>query len=1181
MAMFDDPKKARITDDSDPTKFMPPGRKPFSMLKEGNPVFDLVTHLDAWMAAGKPAGVYTLAATGPATGGIANYSFTPDVAEAMTNLGNCIPSRATFAASKSGEMESLDEFFAHATDLPDSITKTDLTSLDSQVLAATGVIAFVPAYPLYSDGSGKLRHIRVPKGTTVSFNKLTQTFDIPPNTRFYKTFFREITDRTGRVRHRKMETRLIVARPDRPPLPDGVVQQTALFGTYIWNEDETNATLANLPYRDGTPFADQVRTYFTDELAYQQIVDSIGPTGQFEVKLQTALAAALKKTPGLERHYAIPGRIRCVQCHMGSPTKNFVLGFFPLQIARRATGEGGTYDPTGADELSQLQRLIDYGVISGMTSQADVVPLEKSQGNRKPRTGGELAAQGYMLGNCAHCHNARGFPSVIKPELKPVLNFMPDDHDGGVFEFPLDRMSPIRFRGSEGTIPMPYITPSLRDYPVADAAGFRLDNGASVFDVETGKVISWTPKYMKGDFDPGNAKDIGVMSCEGNDPTKSGNDLDDYCGQRTSGRTFVAAPWRSLLYRNVDTPFSYFDDYVPFPHMPMNSVGFDCRAPRIMGDWMVGLPAVRYNPRFPGGIPSDLTEDRLPAPGARPNSNGYWEDTPQPYQDVRVSDPRYQKAKTDADTRLAEYHDSVRYQYCEQTLSPDIYDPVPLRDSTGYHPDPRTFQSQAFGIPFDPASNKLTHAQPAIGVPYHSHYFDYDPTDPPPPFTPRRPDWEAILVDGKADIAIPAGHSTQPTAVAKLFGDRRVTLKAINDSPLSKELEAFATTEVPFGLWQVKPECQQKLNRMKKVSSFQAGEKPAWMTEAKAPAEAPVFQMSPGAALYRHICINCHGPKADGKGLQVDLLAAASTGEARPANFREGLFGPSVAPGENLFAFDIDMMKSVDTARLWGSRYMAWMALGGTLKRIPQDIIHLVQATTILGQPRKNLDRLPGADDVSGNMLNLAKGLCSVVLPEPNGFTFSRSGFPVATPVGPTFYPPYNDDKAPFIRTNGDHEMWIHLCSDFSPPVVRVYEVQGETVNLKSLYYAEGSDGFIGYPDAAPVLDQNKAVQMGVHRDNRYPACLVTPRDPAAIADKAVKTVLHMPYCPAEFLTKGKELPLFTFNEDDQTLVVSDDVKGWSLRGAVAAGMTVFTYLRDPARTAGVNPYYNECQLLP
>ena len=168
---------------------------------------------------------------------------------------------------------------------------------------------------------------------------------------------------------------------------------------------------------------------------------------------------------------------------MGSPTKDFVLGFIPLQVARRATDTGGTYDPTGADELNQLQRLIDVGVITGITSPADVKPLEESQGARKPRKtasaegevltqDGELTAQAYMLGNCAHCHNPRGFPSISKPELA-TLNFLPDDQDGGIFEFSFERMSPVRARGAKADIPIPYITPSLRDYPVANARGTR------------------------------------------------------------------------------------------------------------------------------------------------------------------------------------------------------------------------------------------------------------------------------------------------------------------------------------------------------------------------------------------------------------------------------------------------------------------------------------------------------------------------------------------------------------------------------------------------------------------------------------------------------------------------------------------------------------------------------------
>ena len=102
-----------------------------------------------------------------------------------------------------------------------------------------GVFAYAPQYPLWSDGSGKLRYIRVPRGQSVKFHKDTQTWDIPPNTRFYKTFLKEVTDSEGNDRFRKIETRLIVARPDTT-LADGTVQQNALFGTYVWNDDETD-----------------------------------------------------------------------------------------------------------------------------------------------------------------------------------------------------------------------------------------------------------------------------------------------------------------------------------------------------------------------------------------------------------------------------------------------------------------------------------------------------------------------------------------------------------------------------------------------------------------------------------------------------------------------------------------------------------------------------------------------------------------------------------------------------------------------------------------------------------------------------------------------------------------------------------------------------------------------------
>src|SRR6185295_8674865 len=106
-----------------------------------------------------------------------------------------------------------------------------------------------------------------------------------------------------------------------------------------------------------------------------------------------------------------------------------------------------------------------------MDSPADVTPLEESQAPRKPRTEYELTAQAYMLGNCAHCHNPRGFPSTKDPELKNVLDFFPGPGSNhGIFEFPLDRMSPVRVRGAKQDVPVPYITPSLRDLPDLDSS---------------------------------------------------------------------------------------------------------------------------------------------------------------------------------------------------------------------------------------------------------------------------------------------------------------------------------------------------------------------------------------------------------------------------------------------------------------------------------------------------------------------------------------------------------------------------------------------------------------------------------------------------------------------------------------------------------------------------------------
>ena len=148
-------------------------------------------------------------------------------------------------------------------------------------------------------------------------------------------------------------------------------------------------------------------------------------------------------------------------------------------------------------------------------------------------------------------------------------------------------------------------------------------------------------------------------------------------------------------------------------------------------------------------------------------------------------------------------------------------------------------------------------------------------------------------------------YADDRSSATKFRRDREMLAQALNEAAADQQLVATRRRREPYGLWKVKPECEQKLAAQKKVSDF-ADERPAWIDVAKPADNAPVYMMSPGAPIYRHVCINCHGPNADGKGLQVDLLAAASEGEARPANFRERPVRSSEQPLANILpTFDV------------------------------------------------------------------------------------------------------------------------------------------------------------------------------------------------------------------------------------------------------------------------------------
>jgi mono/diheme cytochrome c family protein len=409
--------------------------------------------LQAWIEQGCPAGTYILPKGDLHVDPDGDFVTPREVGDALTELGNCIPN-----AEIVGRDEEVDERFAAMrsfADLPVKLSETDFISLDAEVLARRGTLAYAPAYPLWSDDAAKLRFVHVPAGQAITYDPDAKSIRIPPNTRFYKTFFRAVVEPDGVTRYRKMETRIIVTRE---------LAEDAIFGTYVWNAEETTARLLGTGldpaspdsrelYLNGEPFPDYVRPYTADE------------------------------TTGALQSYAVPGATRCVACHSGSESESFVLGITPFQLHKRPKGEGGVYTPDVlADELNQLERLLAYGVVRGtlVTLTPDDFPkLKESALPRLPRNADELNMQAYMAGNCAHCHNPRGYAVASKATLRG-LDMSPG---GSVFGFRMDAV------GSDGVLYFPRMPTPFNELDMQNA----IPNGG-IYRRVVLPTGAWTPR---------------------------------------------------------------------------------------------------------------------------------------------------------------------------------------------------------------------------------------------------------------------------------------------------------------------------------------------------------------------------------------------------------------------------------------------------------------------------------------------------------------------------------------------------------------------------------------------------------------------------------------------------------------------------------------------------------------
>jgi hypothetical protein len=156
-------------------------------------------------------------------------------------------------------------------DLPASLSEVGLYEDLSSLRIADGVEPFAPRFPLWSDGAEKARWMALPEGAAIDTGDPAH-WRFPVGTRLFKEFKKD---------GRRLETRVTWRVGD-----SGRREDDTLLGSYVWNDDETDARLA--------------------------------PDGAVDVR-GTA--------------HDVPSRDECWRCHLGEP--GHVLGLSALQTDAR------------------------------------------------------------------------------------------------------------------------------------------------------------------------------------------------------------------------------------------------------------------------------------------------------------------------------------------------------------------------------------------------------------------------------------------------------------------------------------------------------------------------------------------------------------------------------------------------------------------------------------------------------------------------------------------------------------------------------------------------------------------------------------------------------------------------------------------------------------------------------
>jgi hypothetical protein len=224
--------------------------------------------------------------------------------------------------------------FGH--DAPATLAETGLYEAGGAVDSRH--LPFAPQYPLWTDGAHKSRFISLPAGARIDAADV-DAWRFPAGTKVWKEFA---------WKGRKVETRFLW----KP------TEDTWVYATYVWSEDQTEARLAPA---DG---------------------------------IQDAYEIA----PG--KWHSIPSLSDCTACHASAPAP--VLGFGALQLSddRDPLAPHAEPLPRGAATLRSLSAagLLDPPLLE----------LVRDPPRIRERDPKARAVLGYLSANCGGCHNRSG-----------------------------------------------------------------------------------------------------------------------------------------------------------------------------------------------------------------------------------------------------------------------------------------------------------------------------------------------------------------------------------------------------------------------------------------------------------------------------------------------------------------------------------------------------------------------------------------------------------------------------------------------------------------------------------------------------------------------------------------------------------------------------------------------------